>query len=109
MKKLLIMTAAILIAATAQASPWLVCDPQPGITGFIWSIDGGPWTETPYELYDDTCAKVRDLADIQTGQHNIQVKAFLVDEVWGRLQSDAAPFDFAKPAVGQNTNMGLRR
>ena len=108
MKRLIIL-AIILMAATAQASPWLVCDPQPGITGYAWSMDGGPWTETPYELYDDTCAKVRDLADVSTGPHNIQVKAFTIDEIWGRQESETAPFDFARPAVGKSLNMGLKR
>lgn len=75
MKKLLVL-ATILLATTAQASPWLVCDPQEGIDGYAWSIDGGEWAETAYDLYDATCAKVRDFADVQAGSHNIQVKAF---------------------------------
>lgn len=108
MKRLLIL-AIILMASTVQASPWLVCDPQEGIDGYVWSLDGGEWTETSYDLYDATCAKVRDLADIQAGSHNIQVKAFRNDPIWGRLESDAVPFDFAKPSLGVSTNMGLKK
>jgi len=109
MKKLIMACLMLALAVSVEASPWLVCDPQEGITGYSVSMDGGEWMDRPYELYDATCAKVMDLDGLAVGQHSVKVKAYAIDPVWGRQESEAAPFDFARPGVQQIINMGLKK
>lgn len=101
--------ALLLLASTAQASPWLVCDPQPGIDGYAWSLDGGEWSEQPYTLLDADSAIVCDLKDVLKGNHTIQVKAFKNDSLWGRMESETVPFGFARPSSSKPINMGLKK
>ena len=99
MKKLLflsiMLTAVVLFAALALASPFLICDPQTNVTHYVITGDINV-TVPATDLGDGTVRLQYDLAGITEGTFNLQVKA---KNIWG--ESVAVPFDFVKaiPAV----------
>ena len=112
MKKLLITLFLLLFATPAFADPWIVCDPQNDAHGYSWSLNGSPWKDTPYETFTKngvTYAVVADLSGIVSGNYEIKVKAYRVEELYGRLESAEVPFAFSKPSVGPSQNLGLKR
>jgi hypothetical protein len=110
MKKIIvpIIAALFLIAGSAAAGPFLVCDPQPGpgqpggVENYIVILDGTPYVSTPEDLGDGTVRLHYDLAGIAVGDHNVEVKA---ENKWG--ESAPVPFAFTKQLPPSPTNIGL--
>lgn len=73
MKKLIIAALVVMFAATAHATPYLVCDPQDGVTEYEIVDNGNPVFSLRY-----------DLADIAKGEHSYSVKAC---NMWGCSES----------------------
>ena len=69
-------------------SPFLVCDPQAGVT--YYTITGDPFFVGNIPAQSDGSIK-KDLAGIPTGTHTIQAVA--CSEFWGC--SSPAPFTFS--------------
>lgn len=67
----------LMLASTAYATPYLVCDPQTGVTDYQ-IVDGTNATVTVAAQTDGSLR--RDLADITNGEHSYQVKAC---NMWG--------------------------
>lgn len=84
--KTLVIVLAVLIPVICSASPWLICDPQAGVTSYQFTDDAFFATKTA-----EADGSLRyDLAGIPSGTHNIQVRAA---NLWG--VSDPSPFEFS--------------
>lgn len=95
----------VLMAGTAFAGPWVVCDPQVGITGYTYTLDGGAWYDISYQeavKNGVTVALVLDCTPLANGSHSMIVKSFLIDSTWGRLESIPVPFEFTKLGSGSD-------
>jgi len=97
MKKLiLIILAMAFMASSVFASPFLVCDPQTGVTSY--QLTGPSWVPTaPVPGQADGSIKL-DVATASVGANSLTVKACITDPLWGVLCSDAVPFVFTRPA-----------
>jgi len=97
MKKiLLIVLAMMFVASSVFASPFLVCDPQTGVTSY--QLTGPAWVPTaPVAAQADGSIKL-DVATASVGANSLTVKACKNDPIWGVMCSDAIPFQFVRPA-----------
>lgn len=113
MKRLIGLLAIVFLflAGPVWAEPYLVCDPQTDADGYVYSLNGGPEVEVAYEerVFDEVGQKavIADLASIPEGPFTYEVRAYLNDPVWGRLESATVPFESARPASG-SAPAGLR-
>jgi hypothetical protein len=86
-----------LIATTVFGSPFLVCDPQAGVTHY--EMTGMPWTPTAL-IPAETNGSIRyDVSASTVGANTIQLKACRVDTLWGQVCSTATPFTFTRPSL----------
>ena len=86
MKKLWMIVAVLVIAGTAQAAPFVVCDAQEGVIGY--TLTG--LTDQTVAAQPDGSLKY-DLAGIPVGSYVVTVAAC---SVWGC--GEATPFPFVK-------------
>lgn len=99
MKKLVAIIIMVLALPTiTMAGPFLVCDPQTGVTHYKITGMGGTEISSPATA---TGAMRHDLASLSPGSYNIGVVACtkFTEEVWGEACSTATPFQFTKPYV----------
>lgn len=97
MKKLIpIVLAMVLFPSIVFASPFLVCDPQAGVT--FYKLTGPAWVPASTPAEADGSIKL-DLASASIGDNSLTVAACKNDEIWGELCSNAVPFSFTKPSV----------
>lgn len=83
----------------AQSAPWLVCDPQTGVTSYQFSGDSFFTTKTA-----EADGSLRyDLVGLTNGSHTIQVVA--CNTLWGC--STATPFTFTKGAPASPLNIRI--
>jgi len=95
-KRTLVISLIIVAAATlAYAGPYLVCDPDPVAESYVVVLDNGEQIETPAPLR-------YDLANIDEGQHVVEVQA---KNKWG--VSSAVPLEFQKTLPVSPTNLRL--
>jgi hypothetical protein len=92
----LVMAAVLFLICQAEAAPFLICNPQTGVEGYILDIDGNVTTEPAYDLGDDTVMLHKDLADLPAGEHACTLKADY--GVWG-VSAESTPFLFTKPSM----------
>lgn len=97
MKKLiLIILGMVFWVVPVFASPFLVCDPQTGVTSY--QLTGPSWLPTiPVPAQADGSIKL-DVATASVGANSLTVKACKDDPTWGVMCSDAVPFVFTRPA-----------
>ena len=84
------------MASFSFASPFLVCDPQAGVT--LYKVTGPIWIPVSIPAQPDGSIKL-DVAAANIGNNSLTIKACKQDELWGELCSDAVPFVFIKPLV----------
>jgi len=108
-KRITILAMAIvLMASTAWASPFLVCDCQTDFDGnYELVFDGGTPIIAPANQYDCPAGEVRvnlDMAPLALadGQHSMSGKAV---NMWG--ESVEVPFDFNKAVPVGLSGIGL--
>lgn len=91
MKRLLPAMLIILsLASVAQAAPFLVSDPQIGVTYYRVSLDGGvTWSDSTPDPTGQYGVKL-DLVGITDGVHNVKAQAC---NIWG-CSTDSSPFAF---------------
>lgn len=77
MKKIALIFIILLFAAVAHATPYLVCDPQDGVTGYEIVDNGNPVVVVDAQA--DGSLRY-DLAEIAKGEHSYSVKAC---NMWG--------------------------
>jgi hypothetical protein len=80
------------LAVTVYASPFIVCDPQAGVTSY--QMTG--WTAPTQPAEVNGSVKL-DIATATVGAHSMTFKACKNDAVWGVLCSEAVPFTFTRP------------
>lgn len=101
----LITLCPILFAPYANAAPYLVCDPQAGVTHYKITGDNY-WTVSVPAQADGSIRS--DLAGISSGAHAVSVSACKSDGLWGEQCSAAVPFVFTRPtAPGAPANTAL--
>ncbi len=86
---------AILVPGLAAASPFLVCDPQAGVTHY--QLTGPAWIANPVAAQADGSIRM-DVAPSAIGTTSLTVKACKTDAVWGESCSDAVPFAYDRPS-----------
>lgn len=93
-----IMLAVILVLAlvgTASANPFIVCDPQTGVTHY--KATGPAWVPaTNIPAQADGSLKM-DIATSPVGTSNMTFSACMGDPMWGELCSSTTPFSFTRP------------
>ena len=104
MKKLFITLAIVLFAASAMASPYLVCDPQPNAEGYNMLVNGVEVSVLAEQVGDEVRLHY-DLADVPVGNNEFSVRAY---NMWG--ESASVPFNFVRPAdVTSPANIRLEK
>lgn len=98
MKKILIVVI-LLFASSANAAPFMVCDPQAGVE--TYKLTGPAWVPASVPAAADGSIKM-DVAQSIVGTTSLTVKA--CKGVWC---SDPVPFDFTRPAVAASVNIRL--
>jgi hypothetical protein len=92
MKKLII--AILLIPSLLSAAPFLVCDPQTGVT--TYKLTGPAWTPASVPAQPDGSIKM-DVSAATVGSSALTVAACITDAVWGELCSTTVPFPLTRP------------
>jgi len=106
MKKLFIVTAILLVAGTCFANPFLVSDPQTGIT--LYKLTGPAWVVPSSPANLDGSLHL-DVANSGIGENALTVAACSSDPMWGESCSDPVPFVFARPSLAKPSGvMNLR-
>jgi hypothetical protein len=83
------------IIAMSHASPFLVCDPQAGVTSY--QLTGMPWVPTGNVAAQADGSVKYDVQGAIIGSNAISIKACKVDPLWGTVCSTATPFTFPRP------------
>lgn len=108
MKKLLLAMVVLLFAAPAYGGPFLVCDPQEGVTSYL--VTGPAWVPTEMVPAQPDGSLKMDLSSAPVGQSSLYVQACDVDEVWGVQCSISSPFVFTRPGLPSTpANLGLSK
>jgi hypothetical protein len=82
----------LLFPIQALCSPYMICDPQAGVT--YYTVEGDTFWTGPVPAQPDGSIK-SDLLGMAVGTHSVQVRACV--ELWGC--SDPSPFSFTRPAL----------
>jgi hypothetical protein len=88
----------------AEANPFVVCDPQLGVTHY--KVAGATWVPASVPAQSDGSLKM-DVATAPNGTSNLTFRACINDPVWGELCSVTAPFSFTRPGT-PNTPAGVK-
>lgn len=97
MKRIILITLLSLIfSSVAMAAPFLVCDPQTGVTHY--KLTGPAWVPLTSTAQADGSMRL-DLVTSTTGANALTVAACKSDAVWGELCSSTTPFTFTRPAA----------
>ena len=98
MKKAFIVLAVVLMASTAWAAPFLVCDPQEAVVGYEIRGIGEPVT---WIAQQDGSLKY-DLTNLANGTYTVSVAAC---NIWGC--GDSVPFVIAKQVPARPAGVRL--
>ena len=96
MRKLFFVLLVLVFASPALSNPWLVCDPQAGVTHYI--LTGPTWIVNPVAAQPDGSIRM-DVSPSVEGMTQLTVKACKNDEVWGEQCSSVVPFEYVRPAA----------
>ena len=95
-----------LLPMVAFAGPFLVCDPQAGVTNY--KLTGPGWVPASVPAQANGSLRL-DLATSTAGTNSLTVAACITDPLWGEACSAAVPFTFTRPASPLDpTNMKLQ-
>lgn len=100
MKKLFVLVMLLLslcaFVSSISAAPFLVCDPQTGVTHYKFT--GPAWIGTQ-TLAQPNGSLQKDVAAATAGTNSITIAACITDALWGELCSATVPFVFTRPAA----------
>jgi hypothetical protein len=96
MKKILLVAVLLLMATSAYATPYLMCDPQAGITSY--KVTGLPFVTADVPAQADGSLKV-DVAPSSVGVNAITISACKEDALWGKSCSASSPFSYTRPSL----------
>jgi hypothetical protein len=87
----------LIITSTLKAysAPFLVCDPQAGVT--TYQLTGPAWVPATTSAQVDGSIKM-DVSSAVVGQNSLTVAACAGDVLWGLRCSVAVPFAFTRPS-----------
>ena len=109
MKKLVLTLSLLLAPVLAWGAPFLVCDPQTGVTHYEVAVNGNAYV---VDAQLDTRLGY-DLAPLPVGVHNFEVKAMILYNdpnggagSWGK--SDAVPFVGTRVQVDPVSGLSVR-
>lgn len=88
----------VFVASICCASPFVVCDPQTGVTHY--KVTGAAWIPGNVPAQADGSIKM-DIAESPTGTSTLNFVACKADTLWGELCSTSSPFSFTRPAGPQ--------
>lgn len=96
MKKIFFSVSCVLMfVAIANAGPYLVCDPQEGVTSY--NVTGQTFTDVIQPAQADGSIRM-DVANAPNGDTALVINACKDDSTWGRLCSTTVPFTLSRPA-----------
>jgi hypothetical protein len=97
MKKLIVL-GIILFATSVMASPFLVSDPNPGVTFYkVTNVNDGVIDSITCAPEPDGSLKT-DVAGVRAGVNNVTVAACASNPLWGEACSADVNFTFTRPA-----------
>ena len=100
-KGFLILIFILLVSVSGSAAPFLVSDPQAGVTNYV--LTGPAWV--PASVLAQTNGSLRmDVANAATGTNSLTIKACYVDALWGNACSASVPFVFTRPSQPATTS-----
>jgi len=100
MKRFILIVISILLMSTvAWSSPFLVCDPQTGVT--LYRLTGPAWVPVSVVAQPDGSIKM-DVATAPVGSSAVTLAACKDDAVWGELCSAYVPFVLVRPSAAAN-------
>lgn len=91
----LIVMTMMIIPVSVYATPFLVCDPQAGVTHYKFT--GPAWIPATTPAQTDGSLKL-DIVGATVGANSLTVAACRQDAVWGELCSSTVPFSFTRPS-----------
>ena len=108
MKKIILIMAMVLMASVSWAAPFLICDPQAGVTLYKFS-PVPPATILPTWMPASVAAQpdgsIRlDVGTATIGESKFNVVACWTIAPWGEQCSVAVPFVFTRPSVPATTS-----
>jgi len=96
MKRIILMAISfILLASVSWAAPFLVCDPQTGVT--LYKLTGPAWVPATKVAEADGSLKL-DVSGATIGSNSLTVSACWTIAPWGEQCSTSVPFVFTRPA-----------
>jgi len=101
MKKIILIMAIVLMASVSWAGPFLICDPQAGVTHY--KLTGPAWVTGIVPAQADGSIRM-DVSAALAGSNALTVAACRSDAVWGELCSSTVPFVFTRPSVPATTS-----
>ena len=106
MKKLIFVLIGMLVASVSYAAPFLVCDPQSGVTHY--KLTGPAWVPASTPAQTDGSIKL-DVAESNVGVNSLTAAACINSNVWGEQCSVSVPFDFTRPTAPTSpSGIGLK-
>lgn len=100
----LVVAGMLFIPMTALGNPFLVCDPQAGVTNY--KLTGPGWIPASVTAQADGSLRM-DVAEANVGANSLTIKACKTDPVWGEQCTTAVPFIFSRPA-SPDTPSGIK-
>jgi hypothetical protein len=87
------------LATVAFASPFLVCDPQPGQEVDYYVVTGLTGADGSHVAKDTTGTYgfKLDLSALAAGTYTVRAKA--CNDSWGVCSADSSPFVFSRPST----------
>lgn len=104
MKKLIIILIVMAFASVCEAAPFLICDPQAGVTHY--KVTGPAWVPATVPAQPDGSIRM-DVAASPQGVNALTLAACITD-MWGERCSTDVNFSYARPgAPGGPGNLRL--
>jgi hypothetical protein len=89
------------LACPCFASPFLVCDPQAGVTSY--KLTGPAWIPSSVPAQPDGSIKM-DVSGALVGSTSLTIAACKTDPIWGEQCSSTTPFTFTRPEAPTTPN-----
>ena len=96
MKKILLVVVLLLVATSSYATPYLMCDPQAGVTSY--KVTGLSFVTADVPAQADGSIRL-DVAQSPVGVNAITVSACVSDALWGKSCSASSPFTYTRPSL----------
>lgn len=96
MKKIFLICILVLIPSVLWAAPFLVCEPQAGVTHY--KLTGPAWVPTSVAAQPDGSIRL-DMAVSPQGVNALTAAACITESPWPEICSTTSPFSYARPGA----------